>query len=124
MKKVIFALMFIALSLILAACGGGDSAEEGNPSEGTESNGVSTTVDITATNWEFDQENYTVPAGEVTFNLTNEEGLHGIQVDGTDVNIEGDESGKVTLEPGEYTIRCSIPCGQGHANMQSTLTVE
>lgn len=126
MKKAIFSLMFIALLLVLAACGGGENADGGNTTDGTGSDGGSnsSTVDLTATNWKFDQENYTANAGEVTFNLTNEEGLHGIQIDGTDLNIQGDGSGKLTLEPGEYTIRCSVPCGQGHADMVSTLTVE
>ncbi len=45
-------------------------------------------------------------------------------VEGKDVNISGNGSEVVNLKPGEYTIRCSVPCGQGHAEMVSKLVAE
>lgn len=122
MKKLL-TLFTLSLALLLAACGGGDddgAADNGDAS----TDGDSAAVDIVATNWEFDQEEYTVPAGEVTLNLVNEEGFHGISVDGTDLSIEDEGTATAELEPGEYTIRCSVPCGAGHADMVSTLIVE
>src|SRR5699024_12107393 len=99
--------------------------EDTSSDDGSESaSGDSSTVDITATNWEFDQEEYTAPAGEVTVKLTSKEGFHGIQVEGTDIEIEQDGTASGNLEPGEYNIICSVPCGAGHDDMVSTLIVE
>lgn len=123
MKKFLLTLATLSLVLFLAACGGGE--EDTSSDDGSEpTSGDSSTVDITATNWEFDQEEYTAPAGEVTVKLTSEEGFHGIQVEGTDIEIEQDGTASGNLEPGEYTIICSVPCGAGHDDMVSTLIVE
>ncbi|MRG87330.1 cupredoxin domain-containing protein [Salinibacillus xinjiangensis] len=57
----------------------------------------------------------------------NEAGLHGIEIEGTNVkNVKLDKEGSATanLEPGEYTIRCIIPCGEGHGEMTAQLVVE
>ncbi|WP_138414575.1 cytochrome C oxidase subunit II [Aquibacillus sediminis] len=121
MKKILFVTVLSMLMLVLAACGGG---EDNTSDESTGGDAAANTVDIDATNWEFDQETYTTSAGDITFNLTNEEGYHGIQIDDTDVTVEGDGSTTASLEAGEYTIRCSIPCGDGHSEMVSTLVVE
>ncbi|WP_226034807.1 cytochrome C oxidase subunit II [Aquibacillus saliphilus] len=120
MKKVIVTASFTLLILVLAACGGDDNASEGN----SEGSGTASTVDLVATNWEFDQDTYTVPAGDVTINLKNEEGHHGIEVEGADVSIDGEGSATASLEPGEYTIKCTIPCGEGHESMEAKLVVE
>ncbi|SHM38070.1 cytochrome C oxidase subunit II [Gracilibacillus kekensis] len=123
MKKTLLGLATLLLVLILAACGGGD--DEGSSSDtGDTASGDGAVVDIKASNWEFDQEEYTVPAGEVTVNLSNEEGFHGIEVEGTDIQIDSEGSASATLEPGEYTIRCSVMCGAGHDDMVATLIVE
>lgn len=119
MKKLIFGMVGIALALLLTACGGNDGGTEAS---GDAKSGNS--VDIVASNWQFDQETYTVPAGDVTFNLTNEEGFHSIIVEGADVKIDGEGSATASLEAGEYTIRCNVPCGEGHSEMTSTLVVE
>lgn len=110
--------MAIGLVAALAACGGGgDSADKG-------AGGGDNALDITASNWKFDQTEYKVPAGDVTINFKSKEGYHGLQINGTDVNIEGEGSKTVNLKAGEYTIQCSVPCGEGHADMQSKLVVE
>ncbi|PKR76645.1 cytochrome C oxidase subunit II [Halalkalibacillus sediminis] len=135
MKKSIFSILIISLLMVLAACGGGDSSE-GDSSEDSSSGDNTTeetdssseeadsTLDIAATDFKFDKENYTASAGEVTVNLTNEEGKHGVQIQGTDLNLQEEGSGTVNLEPGEYKINCSVPCGEGHSDMVATLTVK
>lgn len=136
MRKGIFATILLGLILVLAACGGGNSNgddsnanQDNSPEETTNSSEESTAnndFEIIATNWDFDQDEYIVQAGEeVNVTLVNEEGMHGIAIDGLDVDIQGD--GEVTFtpeEPGEYTIYCNIPCGQGHSDMVSTLIVQ
>ena len=119
-------MMTLSLALVLAACGGGDDEGSSNSDgeAGENASGDGETVDIQASNWQFDQEEYTVPAGEVTVNLTNEEGFHGIEIEGTDIALDDAGSQTATLEPGEYTIRCSIMCGAGHDDMVATLIVE
>jgi cytochrome c oxidase subunit II len=118
MKKLFLFIMSIGLVAALAACGGGDDATEGNGGGGDNA------VAIEASNWKFDKSEYTVPAGDVTIDFKSAEGYHGIQVNGTDVKIDGEGSETVNLEAGEYTIICSVPCGDGHADMQAKLIVE
>ncbi|WP_416149928.1 cytochrome C oxidase subunit II [Salipaludibacillus sp. HK11] len=137
MKNKIIGFMLLALVLVLAACGGNndvtenESAGNENVAEETENeNGEeeeeasSSVVELNASNWDFDQDTYTAEAGEVTINLNNEEGHHGIEIEGTDVVIDGEGSATADLEPGEYRIYCSIPCGEGHDEMEAMLVVE
>jgi len=136
LKKSILATILLGLILVLAACGGGNSDSDTNTEvdNSTEETGTNSSEDSTANNdieikainFEFDQAEYTVKAGEeVKISLVNEEGSHGIAIDDLDVKIDGDGDATFTPEePGEYTIYCSIPCGQGHSDMVSTLIVE
>jgi cytochrome c oxidase subunit II len=118
MKKFLLSSFIIVAILALGACGGQESSE-------SESNGgTESTVDLNAKNWEFDKETYTVPAGKITFNLKNSEGYHGIEIEGTDVKIDGEGSATATLEPGEYTVKCNIQCGTGHEEMTAKIVVE
>lgn len=121
MKKWVLTIVFAVFMLVLAACGGDNSAK-GNEDNGSE--GASSTVDLVASNWQFEKESYTVAAGDITFNLENKKGFHGISIEGTDVSIEGEGSATTNLDPGEYTIMCSIPCGEGHEEMEAQLIVE
>ncbi|WP_066187245.1 MULTISPECIES: cupredoxin domain-containing protein [Gracilibacillus] len=120
MKKFYLILAALFLALVLVACGSDDSGDNEEASSSTGDADVA----ITASNWEFDQEEYTVPAGEVTVSLTNDEGMHGVEIEDTNILIEGDGEATDELEPGEYHIRCSIPCGEGHSDMTATLIVE
>ncbi|WP_153462069.1 MULTISPECIES: cytochrome C oxidase subunit II [Sediminibacillus] len=120
MKKALLALMVSMFMLLLAACGSSDDAGAAEGDDG----GSAAVVDIAASNWQFDKEEYTAPAGEITFNLTNEEGVHAIEIEGTDVKIENEGSATATLKAGEYIIKCALPCGEGHEDMSSTLVVE
>ncbi|MUK89266.1 cytochrome C oxidase subunit II [Ornithinibacillus sp. L9] len=125
MKKGLLVTILFSFILILAACGGNDVDQEASNTS-NESSSTNQLVDLTATNFEFDQAEYTVNAGEeVKITLTNEEGMHGISIDEFDVNIEGEGEATFTPdEPGEYTIYCSIPCGQGHSEMTAKLIVK
>lgn len=141
MKKFMMLMLLLALSVVLAACGSSDDkGADSNPPATTDSDdstdandatdagdatgSAASEVTIEASNWDFDQEVYTVKAGEVTITLSNTEGMHGIQILDTDVAINGNDSVTATLEPGEYDIICSIPCGTGHADMLAKLVVE
>ncbi|MFA1822168.1 cupredoxin domain-containing protein [Virgibacillus oceani] len=125
MKKALLAAIFLGVVLFLAACGGDDTEETGDTGSSDDSS-ATTQIDITASNFALDPAEHTVNAGEeVKISLTNDEGMHGIAIDELDVNIEGEGEATFTPEePGEYTIYCNIPCGQGHDDMISTLIVQ
>lgn len=137
MKRSILLTLFLSLILVLAACGGDDNSgstendvdnssttetETTSSSEETNSN----EIEIKASNFELNPSEYTVNVGEeVKLTLTNVEGMHGISIDELDVSIEGDGETMFTPEePGEYTIYCNIPCGEGHSDMIATLIVQ
>lgn len=125
MKRNLLFTLLLGVVLVLAACSGDNSVQQ-SESGSKEDSAPASQIDITASNFEFDQDEYIVNAGEeIKVTLTNAEGMHGIAIDGLDVSIEGE--GEVTFtpdEPGEYTIYCNIPCGQGHDEMKSTLVVQ
>jgi len=123
LKKKLLIFLLLSLTVILAACGGNDEASEPKDESASNSNSE---IEVTATNFEFNQPEYTVQSGdEVKINLSNADGSHGIAIDEFDVDIQGDGEATFTPDkPGEYTIYCNIPCGQGHDDMQSKLIVE
>ncbi|PID14812.1 MULTISPECIES: cupredoxin domain-containing protein [unclassified Sporosarcina] len=128
MKKWLLATVLFSALFVLAACGGKDTGDATGQVENTapsETSNVSNEINITGINFEFDQAEYTVKAGEeVTITYKNEEGMHGIAIDELDVDIKDDGEATFTpTEPGEYTIYCNIPCGAGHADMKSTLII-
>lgn len=136
MKRIILVTLFLSLILVLAACGGDDNSsttenDADNSTKETENTSTSeeTTsneIEIQASNFELELSETTVTAGEeVKLSLTNVEGMHGISIDELDVSIEGDGEAVFTPEePGEYTIYCNIPCGQGHSDMVASLIVQ
>lgn len=80
-----------------------------------------------AENFKFDQETYTVPAGEpilVTMQNKPGGGIHGVAIEGTDINLQDGDQVEFTFEPGTYNVVCSVMCGTGHAEMHSKLIVE
>lgn len=86
-------------------------------------------VDIIGKNFEFHgpkgEKAFYVKAGEeVTLSLKSEEGMHGITVEGLDVNLEKDGTVKFTPEKaGEFNMMCSVFCGAGHSDMTAKLVV-
>jgi cytochrome c oxidase subunit 2 len=85
------------------------------------------TVKIVASNFEFDQQEYRVKAGETkVVKLQNKRGIHGLEIQGLDIKLEGDKlEQEVTFDkPGTYPIVCSVMCGEGHLDMKTVLVVE
>ena len=123
LKQMLFVLVALFLLVAITACGAANNDESDNNEAVEEITGEQ--VILKASNWDFDQETYEVPAGEVTITLENVEGNHGIAVEGTNTEVELNGEGSITteLEPGEYTVRCTIPCGAGHAEMVTTIIV-
>jgi cytochrome c oxidase subunit 2 len=117
-KSLWLAAIAILAVGILAACGGGKDKKESTKN-------ADETVTIEAKNFEFDKKEYKISANkDVALKLKNLEGSHGLMIEGEDLNITGDSSDVVNLKPGTYTIRCTVPCGTGHAKMVSKLVAE
>lgn len=80
-----------------------------------------------ASNWKFDQPEYTVKAGDkMKVTLQIKEGIHAVEIKGLNVALDkANPSQEVTFDkPGTYEIVCTLPCGQGHADMKSKLVVQ
>ncbi|PZE22007.1 cupredoxin domain-containing protein [Paenibacillus xerothermodurans] len=80
-----------------------------------------------ASNFKFDQAEYTVKAGEtVTVSLNNKEGMHAMEIVGLGVHLDNNtKSAEVKFDkPGTYDVICVLPCGPGHAEMKSKLIVQ
>ncbi|MEN9301235.1 MAG: hypothetical protein RLZZ254_1016, partial [Actinomycetota bacterium] len=80
----------------------------------------------------WDQTSYTAPAGEINVALVNDDTIRHtlVVIEGEtiipgfelEINRKGDvDSGTINLEPGTYSIFCTVP---GHQNMKSELIVE
>lgn len=115
----------IAASVIFAGC-----ANEAKPAADTAAPAASATgenvLNIEASNWKFNQDKFEAKAGQpITINFKSVEGVHGLAVEGLDVDIAKEGSKTFTPDkPGEYKITCSIPCGPDHDKMISTLVVK
>jgi plastocyanin len=76
----------------------------------------------------FQAKDFTVPAGIVQINYIDLGGTHTLVFDnpklsGFELSVpQGPTSGKVELQPGTYTIYCTIP-GHRQAGEQATITV-
>ena len=128
MKKWLLLCVAAAMFSILVACGNtaDKKSEDDAPIVVDESEIATGSLEIVASNWEFDKEVYAIRANEaVEISVSSIEGVHGIGIVGTDYGniIDGKPQSVTITEPGTYTIRCSIPCGGGHRNMVAKLVV-
>jgi uncharacterized cupredoxin-like copper-binding protein len=132
MKKILFAC-FIGMSLVLASCGGNSSKP-------------STKIDVTMTDFQFQPNTFTVPAGqEISLSAENNGGVvHSFVImkkgesAGTEfseedqpnvywqVEIQPGGSTNTTFmapaDPGEYEVVCHVP-GHVQAGMVGKLNV-
>lgn len=123
-KKLALALASVVMMLTFAACGSSnDKGSAGNESAPAQE--ASQEIVIKATSWEFDQPEYVIPKDTpVKITLENLKGAHGIEVEGTDIDIRGNGSQVVTLKEGTYEMRCNLVCGAGHSEMVAKVTVK
>ncbi|HZO05302.1 MAG TPA: plastocyanin/azurin family copper-binding protein [Solirubrobacterales bacterium] len=114
--------------------GGSEGGEEtGGESGGGEASGPGGTLEVIAneTNIAYEESSLETEAGEVEIDFKNPSAIEhdvkvekdGEEIGGTDVVTDGEASGTVELEPGEYTFFCSIP-GHREAGMEGPLTVK
>ena len=130
----------VALTLVVAGCGGDDDDDAADEVEGTEDVGGSDAgtddtaaddsgdsaggdADVTMTNFAFNPDELTVASGD-SVTVANEDGTpHTFTSEdgGFDLRLGGSESGEVTIdaEAGSYDFLCTI-----HPSMTGTLTVE
>ena len=121
MKKLLLTVLLLSMVFILAACGGDDQVEQAAPT------GETKEILLVATNWDFDQAEYVVNAGDnVIMTLENSQGVHGIKIRGLDVTLEPNASTQEFFAgvPGEYEIYCHIQCGVGHNDMKAKFIVQ
>jgi cytochrome c oxidase subunit II len=143
-RKVLFsALLAAAIIVGLSACGSGNNDNaSGSPQASTPASasptastpasasappsGETVEITITATDFQFDQQEIKVHQGDtVKITLHNEKGVHGFEIKDFNVNIkDGETATFVADKAGTFDFNCSIQCGHGHDNMTGLLIVE
>jgi plastocyanin len=136
MRRLLGGLAIVALGLGLTACGGNDNggavassdssttaASSGSSTTSGSSSQHENTVNVTASGFAFKPTTATAKAGEVYFEIKNDDNTnHTFTIDGTDVDIHipGGKTGEkeTELKAGSYDWHCSI-----HSSMKGTLTV-
>lgn len=120
MRRFLGGVIVVALGFGLAACGDDDDDSPAVESEDGGSSGDA--VEVTTSGFAFDPTEISVTAGDVSFEITNEDDApHTFTVDDASLKIEvdsgGSASGSATFEAGEYEFRCEI-----HPAMTGTIT--
>lgn|GEM_PF-231466 len=126
MQKWIFFVLFLGAGVLGLGVLFQDISER--QSEAASEASVGKQLKIVASNWQFDQPEYTAVQGEATkVVFTQKEGVHELHISGSGVDIKLDKNTptqEVTFQPGTYDIECILPCGEGHAKMKSKLVVQ
>jgi plastocyanin len=132
----IVAIALIVLAAVLGSgCGGDDdndnTATTNTTTQGATPSGGAETKTVSMKEYEFDPSDVTATKdstitvdnkGKIAHNLTVEKG--GKKVAGTSTFLGGkSEKLKVSLEPGKYTMICSVP-GHEQLGMKGTFTVK
>jgi plastocyanin len=119
-RRAALAACLLAVPAVAAGCGSQDDA--GADVE------LSSTLDIAGVEMAFVPEEAAVPAGRIPVVFRNEGAIyHDLRIeDHWDVIFEAGagatDSGEITLDPGTYTMFCSIP-GHREGGMEGTLYV-
>ena len=87
-------------------------------------------IDVTAYNWGYEPKEIVLKKGEpVKLTLISKEGDHGLGSKDLCFDLEASpgkaQSVEITPnEVGEYTAKCTMPCGSGHKKMFLKIKVE
>jgi len=101
----------------------------GLPSAVVRSEGVARSVRVEASSFAFTPATIEVDPGDrVTIELASADVVHGLHIEGYDVNLTADPGQPTSAtfiadRPGTYRIRCSVPCGPLHPFMSGRLRV-
>jgi heme/copper-type cytochrome/quinol oxidase subunit 2 len=101
----------------------------GLPSAAARSGGVARSVRVEASTFAFTPATIEVDPGDrVTIELASADVVHGLHIEGYDVNLIADpgqpaSASFVVDRPGTFRIRCSVPCGPLHPFMAGRLQV-
>jgi uncharacterized cupredoxin-like copper-binding protein len=131
MRRHLFASTILASALLLSACGGGGTDASSAGADTSSDSASSGGVTVSATEFAFDPEDFSLPADEAVDLTLENKGVveHDIVVEELDdrelVYAGPGETvtENVTVPAGTYTFYCSIP-GHRSAGMEGTLTVE
>lgn len=121
MKKLLVLSVAAVLMIALAGCGSSNDKKTEYTPTGNEREIV-----ITATNFQFDQEQYTVAKGEtVKLVFDSAQGAHGVSIEDTDISLKKGQSAYFTADKaGTFDMECNVYCGGGHTEMKAQLVVE
>jgi plastocyanin len=122
MRKLVSGLIVVIIGFGLVACGDDDD-DSGTVASSDSGETHENTVTVKASGTAFDPTTAEATAGEVYFEVTNEDNTkHTFTIDDADVDIALDPKGsgeaEADLEAGEYEWHCTI-----HSSMTGTLTV-
>lgn len=116
-------------ALTLAACGdSGPETGKINGVAGGKPTADARTIEVTASNFDFDPDRITIDAQEeIALELRSADGPHDLAVDGLGMvaDVTGGETRVARLridEPGSYTFFCTLP-GHRDGGMEGTLVV-
>lgn len=125
-KKLQLILAAVVIGVILTACGGNSSTGNSSVEIIDTPAGDEREIVILGSNFEFDEEQYTVAAGEtVKLIYRNAEGSHGIEIEKANIKLRHNQEVVVKFtEAGTYKIICNIYCGAGHTSMTAKLVVQ
>jgi cytochrome c oxidase subunit 2 len=125
-KKLQLILAAVVIGVILTACGGNSSTGNSSVEIIDTPAGDEREIVILGSNFEFDEEQYTISAGEtVKLIYRNAEGSHGIEIEKANIKLRHNQEVVVKFtEAGTYKIICNIYCGAGHTSMTAKLVVQ
>ncbi|MGG1551712.1 MULTISPECIES: cupredoxin domain-containing protein [Paenibacillus] len=127
MQKWIFFVLFILAGVLGLGVLFQDISERQEAQEAEAAASKLPQLKIVASNWQFDNANYTVKSGETTkVSLSLKEGVHAVEIKGLDIHLDKENPSKEVKfdKPGTYEIECVLPCGEGHATMKTKLVVQ
>lgn len=137
-KTILGIIIVVAIAIVAFMFLGGDSDSNVNPTLNADGQGKSQvaltgetkTVEITASNWEFNPPLVEVNKGDlVELHLKSSEGTHGftiLEFGVAETLRPGDDvhTSFIADKEGTFNFFCHIPCGRGHGGMRGLFVVK